>query len=159
MPIYLIKRSDGYIWALMTTVTSLQLPPARGHRTTCLKSHASAPGGSSPQPGGDGTLSRAGSPRRHRKARMIGRSSSPSGSSRSKRPFPSQEAPTGQDTRERRRKPRQLARGISNLLDDTVKSTAGAEVWILRRRELRGCSLGGLRSGVHGQQILAVARD
>ena len=43
MPIYLIKRSDGYIWALMTTVTSLQLPPARGHRTTCLKSHASAP--------------------------------------------------------------------------------------------------------------------
>ncbi len=30
MPIYLIKRSDGYIWALMTTVTSLQLPPARG---------------------------------------------------------------------------------------------------------------------------------
>src|SRR3954447_6015910 len=26
----------------------------------------------------------------------------------------------GQDTKERRRKPRQLARGISNLLDDTV---------------------------------------
>src|ERR1700730_13968296 len=34
MPIYLIKRSDGYIWALMTTVTSFAFAGRFGHAGT-----------------------------------------------------------------------------------------------------------------------------
>src|SRR5580693_7044647 len=63
---------------------------------------------------------------------------------------------------------RTLEKGAGNLANSPAafqisltirKPTADAVVKILRRRKPRDCSLRGLRSGVHGQQILAVARD
>ena len=48
----------------------------------------------------------------------------------------------------------------SDQLDDrSIIQEASGACGDLGTFELRDCSLGGLRSGVHGQQILAVAHD